>query len=167
MAPAGLVRVGTSKQETARHLDDTSRARPESSEGHTLGRYSGMREAPSLLERCLALRDRELVAIPPRPTGRRLVGRIDDADRKAIVAAYIAGGTSLAQLAERYGVSDYSIRMILRKAGVPPKRRTVTAEQEARVRELWAEGLKPEAIAAEVGMGHANVRLIVAGMLNQ
>ncbi|WP_375002257.1 hypothetical protein ACE11G_11780 [Gordonia sp. PS3] len=52
--------------------------------------------------------------------------------------------------------------MILRKAGIPPKRRKVTAEQEVRVRELWTEGLKPEAIAVEVGMGHANVRLIVA-----
>lgn len=130
---------------------------------HTLGRYSSTREAPLLIERCLALRDREPVPFPARPTGRQLVGRIDDADRNTIVAAYVSGGTSLAQLAERYGVSDYSIRMILRKAGVPPQRRTVTAEQEARVRELWAEGLKPEAIAAEVGMGHASVRLIVAG----
>lgn len=121
-----------------------------------------MQEAPRLLERCLTLRDREPVAVPPRPTGRTLVCRIDDADRKAIVAAYVAGGTSLAQLAERYGVSDYSIRMILRKAGVPPQRRRVTVEQEERVRELWAEGLKPEAIAAEVGIGHASVRLIVA-----
>lgn len=129
---------------------------------HTLGRYSGTWESPSLLERCLALRDREPVAFPARPTGRRLVGRIDDADRKAIVAAYVAGGTSLAQLAERYGVSDYSIRMILRKAGIPPKRRKVTAEQEARVRELWSRGLKPEAIAVKAGMGHASVRLIIA-----
>ncbi|GAA3965214.1 hypothetical protein GCM10022231_27350 [Gordonia caeni] len=129
---------------------------------HALGRYSDVREAPSLLERCLALRDREPVAFPARPTGRRLVGRIDDADRKAIVATYVAGGTSLAQLAEKYGVSDYSIRMILRKAGIPPQRRRVTAEQETRVHELWAKGLKPEAIAAEVGMGHANVRLIIA-----
>ncbi|WP_172603637.1 hypothetical protein, partial [Rhodococcus ruber] len=55
------------------------------------------------------------------------------------------------QLAERYGVSDYSIRMILRKAGLPPQRRTVTVKQEDRVRELWVESLKPEAIAAEVG----------------
>ena len=133
---------------------------------HTLGRYSDIREAPSLLERCLVLRDREPVAFPARPTGRRLVGRIDDADRKAIVAAYVAGGASLAALAEKYGVSDYSIRMILRKAGVPPQRRKVTAEQEARIHELWAEGLKPEAIAAEVGMGHANVRLIVAGIVD-
>lgn len=133
---------------------------------HTLGRYSDIREAPSLLERCLVLRDREPVAFPARPTGRRLVGRIDDADRKAIVATYVAGGASLAALAEKYGVSDYSIRMILRKAGVPPQRRKVTAEQEARIHELWAEGLKPEAIAAEVGMGHANVRLIVAGIVD-
>lgn len=129
---------------------------------HTLGRYSGTQESPSLLERCLALRDREPVAFPARPTGRRLVGRIDDADRKAIVAAYMAGGTSLVALAEAYSVSDYSIRMILRKAGVPPQRRKMTAEQEARVHELWGEGMKPEAIAAEVGMGHANVRLILA-----
>ncbi|WP_222111049.1 hypothetical protein [Gordonia sihwensis] len=109
------------------------------------------------------MREREPVALPARPTGRRLVSRLDDADRKAIVTAYVAGGTSLVQLAERYGVSDYSIRMILRKAGVPPQRGRVTAKQEARVRELWADGLKPEAIAAEVGMGHANVRLIIAG----
>ncbi|MFC7962224.1 hypothetical protein [Rhodococcoides kroppenstedtii] len=52
--------------------------------------------------------------------------------------------------------------MILRKAGIPPKRRKVTAEQEARVRELWSRGLKPEAIAVEAGMGHASVRLIIA-----
>lgn len=134
---------------------------------HTLGRYSGRQESPSLLERCLALRAREPVTFPARPTGRRLVGRIDDTDRKAIVAAYVADGTSLARLADRYGVSYYSIRMILRKAGVPSQRRTITAEQEARVHELWGEGMKHEAIAAEVGMGRANVRLIVAGMLNQ
>ena len=131
---------------------------------HTLGRYSSTREAPSLLERCLALRDREPVALPARPTGRRLTSKLSDADRKAIVAVYITGGTSLAQLAERYGVSDYSIRMILRKAGIPPQRRKATDEQMARVRELWAEGLKPEVIAMEVGMGHASVRLIVAGI---
>lgn len=130
---------------------------------HTLGRYSGMREAPSLLERCLALRDCEPVALPARPTGRRLTSKLSYADRKAIVAAYVAGGTSLAALAEKYGVSDYSIRMILRKAGVPPQRRKVTAEQTARVHELWHDGMEPEAIATQVGMGPASVRLIVAG----
>ncbi|NKY94751.1 hypothetical protein [Gordonia sputi] len=131
---------------------------------HTLGRYSKTREAPSLLEKCLALRDGEPAAQPTRPKPRRLKDKIKDADRKAIVAAYVAGGASLAALAEEYGVSDYSIRMVLRKAGIPPQRRTVTAKQVARVHELCAEGLKPEAIAAEVGMGHANVRLIVAGL---
>lgn len=129
---------------------------------HTLGRYSKTREAPSLLERCLALQDSKPVTQPARPKARRLKDKLSDEDRKTIVTAYVAGGATLAQLAERYGVSDYSIRMVLRKAGIPPQRRKVTTEQEAQVRELWAKGLKPEAIAAEVGMGHANVRLIVA-----
>ncbi|MCM3897887.1 hypothetical protein ND991_22045 [Gordonia sputi] len=92
------------------------------------------------------------------------MSKLSDTDRKTIVASYVSGTATIMQLAERHGVSDYSIRMILRKSGVPPQRRTVTAEQSARVRELWTEGLKPEAIAVEVGMGHANVRLIVAGL---
>lgn len=129
---------------------------------HTLGRYSKTREAPSLLERCLALRDGEPVAQPTRPKPRRLKDKLSDADQKVIVATYVAGGATLAHLAEKYGVSDYSIRMVLRKAGVPPQRRTVTAEQTVRVRELWAGNMKPEAIAAKVGIGHATVRLIVA-----
>ena len=52
--------------------------------------------------------------------------------------------------------------MILRKAGIPPQRRKVTVEQETRIHALWAEGLKPETITAEAGLGHANVRLIGA-----
>ncbi|BBY97282.1 hypothetical protein [Mycolicibacterium fallax] len=133
---------------------------------HTLGRYSKTREAPALLERCLALRDREPAAKATRPKARRLKDKLSDADREVIAATYVSGSATLAQLAEQYGVSDYSIRIVLRKAGIPPQRRKVTAEQHTRVCELWAKGLKPDAIAAEVGMGHANVRLIVAGIID-
>ncbi|MCD2146521.1 hypothetical protein [Gordonia paraffinivorans] len=104
------------------------------------------------------------MALPTRPKPRRLKDKLSDADRKTIVVGYVSGNATLAQLAEQYGVSDYSIRMVLRKAGVPPQRRKVTAEQTARVYELWAEGLKPEVIATEVGMGHANIRLIIASI---
>lgn len=68
------------------------------------------------------------MALPTRPKPRRLKDKLSDADRKIIVAGYVSGSATLAQLAEQYGVSDYSIRMVLRKAGVPPQRRKVTAE---------------------------------------
>lgn len=130
---------------------------------HAMGRHSSTRGAPTHLERCLALRDREPVALPPRPTGHRLARRIDDADRKTIVATCITGGTNLTQLAERYGVSDYLILRTLRKAGIPPQRRRVTAEQAALVHELQADGLKIDANAEEVAIKQASVQLIIAG----
>jgi transposase-like protein len=81
-----------------------------------------------------------------------------------LVAAYVAGNASIAALAERHGVSDYSIRLVLRRAGIGPTRRSATTEQTQRVAELWKLGKSMEAIAAELGMGPGSVRLIVAAM---
>jgi transposase-like protein len=131
---------------------------------HVMERYSNLWEADSLLDRCLALGDGETVEQAPRPEARRLKDKLDEMERRAIVADYVSGVATIAALAERYGVSDYSIRMILRRAGIGPKRRTITPEQTARVLTLWATGLSVNAIAKQVGMGQANVRLIVAGL---
>jgi Mor family transcriptional regulator len=56
---------------------------------------------------------------------------LTEADRSTIVSEHTAGQTTIVDLAERYSVSDYSVRMVLRQAGVLPRRRTITEEQIA------------------------------------
>ncbi len=129
---------------------------------HVMGRYSNQGVAPEILGRCLDLDMAKSMNRAPRPTPRRLKDKLNDSDRAAIVMAYVAGTDSITALAERYGVSDYSIRLVLRKAGIGPKWSTATDEQTQRVAELWRLGKSMDAIAAEVGMGPGAVRLIVA-----
>ena len=127
-----------------------------------MGRYSNQGVASEILDRCLALAGTKPVDRAPRPTPRRLKDKLSESDRAAIVAAYVAGTASIAALAERHGVSDYSIRLVLRKAGIGPKWRSATTEQTQRVSELWKLGKSMDAIATELGMGPGSVRLIVA-----
>lgn len=131
---------------------------------HIMGRYSNQTVAPDLLVRCLALEDGSRVDATPRPAMRRLKDKLSDPDRTTLVAAYAAGTATIAGLAEQHGVSDYSIRMVLRAAGIGPKRRTVTAEHTMQVIELWRRGMSVVAIAAEAGLGQSTVRLIVSGV---
>jgi hypothetical protein len=129
-----------------------------------MGRYSNHGVAPEILDRCLDLASATPVNRAPRPAPRRLKDKLSDSDRAAIVAVYLAGAASIAALAQRYGVSDYSIRLVLRQADIGPKRRTATAGQDQRVADLWRLGKSMDAIAAELGMGPGAVRLIVARM---
>ena len=129
---------------------------------HVMGRYSNQGVAHEILERCLALAAMKPVDPKPRPAPRRLKDKLSDSDRAAIVAAHLARTASIATLAERHGVSDYSIRLVLRSAGIGPTRRIATAEQTQRVEELWRLGRSMDSIASEVGMGPGFVRLIVA-----
>lgn len=99
-----------------------------------------------------------------RPVSRRSKDRVNSTDRAALVREYTAGHLTIAELAERYPISDYSVRIILQEGGVTPRRRTVTTEQARGVLVLWARGdLSLEAIARETSISAANVRLIVTG----
>jgi len=127
-----------------------------------MGRYSNQGVASEILGRCLDMAAAKPANRAPRPAPRRLKDKLSDSDRAAIVMAYVAGAASIAALAQRYGVSDYSIRLVLRQADIGPKRRTAAAEQHQRVAELWRLGKSMDAIASELGMGPGAVRLIVA-----
>jgi transposase-like protein len=129
---------------------------------HVMGRYSNQGLAHEILDRCLALAAAKPVNRAPRPAPRRLKDKLSDSDRAAIVAAYVAGTASIAALAERHGVSDYSVRLVLRNADIGPKRSKATTEQTQRVEELWRLGRSMDSIAAEMDMGPGVVRLIVA-----
>ncbi len=126
-----------------------------------LGRYSINRgDGPDLLDRCLALASQppREAEVRPAPAPRRLRDRLTDADRSAIVAAYVTGTASMVSLADRYGVSDYSIRVILRRAGIFTNRR-LAPETVALVRNLGSTGASVAEIARQAGIAESTVRL--------
>lgn len=84
--------------------------------------------------------------------------------REEIARAYAAGGVRLKDLASKYGVSDYSIRMIVRQAGVQRGHSRLSAGAIERVRELWLGGSSIAAIARAVELGETTVRIIVADL---
>lgn len=63
-----------------------------------------------------------------KPIPYRLKDKLRDSDRGEIVHAYTSGQSTIVGLAAQFKISDYSVRMILRQAGVPSHKRTVTIE---------------------------------------
>lgn len=92
---------------------------------------------------------------------RRLRDRLTDVDRAKIVAAYVTGTATMTFLADRYGVSDYSIRVILRRAGIFTNRR-LTSATVSLVRSLSSTGVSVAEIARQTGIAKSTVRLVLA-----
>ena len=127
-----------------------------------LGRYSNNRgDAPDLLDRCLALEDARRPGSTHRPTPRGLKDRLSDADRAVIVASYVTGTATLVTLAGQYGISDYSVRKVLRQAGVAGVGRSVPPDVERQIRDLLAQGRSVPQAAREFGIPETTVRLLL------
>lgn len=107
---------------------------------HLVESYSKEGALTSILERGLASIAKEPIHRPPRRAGRRLKDKLAESDHAAIVRAHTAEGVSKRQLALRFGVSDYSIRMILLKAGTDSGRPSLPAEQMVEVQSALANG---------------------------
>ncbi|GEM_PF-2334294 len=119
----------------------------------------------SLLDRCLAIHQAKPVIRPPRPAPRLLKVRLSDEDRVTIVEEFRAGVATTRKLAQRYEVSDYAIRMLLRRAGIASRQPGTSAKQRRQVRKLWLEGASVAVIAKTVGVGQTTVRLVVADLV--
>ncbi|MER7557345.1 hypothetical protein ABTZ46_10415 [Nocardioides sp. NPDC126508] len=99
---------------------------------------------------------------PPRTAVKwRLSDKLTDQDCAAIVTAYRAGGVSLVELGEQFGVSDYSIRKVLRRAGVKPKRSPATDEACRAILKRRRGGQSVTQIARETGRSETAIRLIL------
>lgn len=116
---------------------------------------------PALIQRCLALGELDPVEREPRQESRRLTDRLRETDRARIGVRYELGDTSAAALAAKYQISDYSVRMILRKAGIGPTRHHVARETSVRAVELRAESVSIRQIAEELDPSQTTMRLIV------
>jgi transposase-like protein len=80
-------------------------------------------------------------------------------DRQAIVQAHTAGGVSLKELAGRFGVSDYSIRVVLAKSGVKLGRISIPPETDQLIDQLWRSGHSVAAIARQTGIAKSTLLL--------
>lgn len=78
--------------------------------------------------------------------------------------AYTARGVAIQRLARQCEVSDYSMRMILRKAGVGPTHQRTSPENVSKVRVLWSDDVSVAEIARQLGIGPPNVRMIIASI---
>ncbi|SDK54926.1 hypothetical protein SAMN05428985_104457 [Nocardioides sp. YR527] len=68
---------------------------------------------------------------------------------------------SLVELGKQFGVSDYSNRKVLRRAGVKPKRSPATDEACRTISERRRDGMSVTQIAREAGRSETAVRLIL------
>lgn len=97
-----------------------------------------------------------------RPSARRLRDKLSLADRDAIVRDRQENGDSLSVLARRYGVSDYSIRMILARAGVALGGPRINEDQRGQVMKWHQDGVSNMEIARRTGVTESSVALILA-----
>lgn len=65
-------------------------------------------------------------------------------------------------LAQEYGVSDYSIRMILRQAGVASAQPRLSPATVGKAQQMRSRGASVAEVARQVGIAQASVRLIIA-----
>lgn len=131
--------------------DGLSQGRVRGAHHATLLEPSGRLDAK--LDRCLEVLSRgDRVERPPRPDVRLIADKLSERDRRTIVDAYRAGGVSLAALAEQFGVSDYSIRKVLRRAGLKPKRSSLSEDLQSEIRGLRAEGVSVLKIVTATGI---------------
>jgi DNA-directed RNA polymerase specialized sigma24 family protein len=94
---------------------------------------------------------------PPRPGRRRALRperrirkRLDPRQIECLVAAYAAGAPS-AELGRRYGIDKKSVVRLVRQAGKPVRHQRMTADETARIVELYEAGLTQKEIGERLG----------------
>lgn len=97
-----------------------------------------------------------------RSSTRRLRDRLSHADRDAIVRDRRDNGDTLAALANRYGVSDYSIRMILAQAGMSLGCPRMDEGQRELVKQWHYDGVSNMEIARRTGLPESTIALTLA-----
>lgn len=83
-------------------------------------------------------------------------------DQEVIVRARVERGDSLRVIAGRYGVSDYSIRMVLLRSGVTLGKPRLSERQRSEVRDLSRIGVSNMEISRRTGVPESSVALLLA-----
>lgn len=99
-----------------------------------------------------------------RSSTRRLRDKLSRADHDSIVRDRRENRDSLAVLAKRYGVSDYSIRMILARAGVAVGSPRMSEGKREQVQQWHRDGVSNMEIARRTGLAESAVALTVAAL---
>lgn len=132
---------------------------------HCARRYSKQADLTSI-DKLLASRTGWIESAPvsePLECNRRGLKQLDLHERDAIVAAHVAG-SSVAELARHYALSDYSIRMVLAKAGRITIHHHLTDGQLTTVSALYQSDVAVEAIARQFDMPSSSARLLLASL---
>jgi DNA-binding NarL/FixJ family response regulator len=91
----------------------------------------------------------------PRRSGRhrgerRISNRLEAEAIERLVAEY-AGGTTAADLGQRYGLAKSSVLRLVRQAGERVRRPRLSVTEAARVGQLYEAGLRQKDIAERLG----------------
>lgn len=100
-----------------------------------------------------------------RPKPRKPLIRLEPDEVEDLVARYEAG-ESMKELAERFGISRWTVADHLKRNGTSTRHQVMTDERITRCIELYAAGLSLVAVGDEVGVDGATVRraLLAAGI---
>jgi DNA-binding NarL/FixJ family response regulator len=82
--------------------------------------------------------------------GRRISKRLEAEAIERLVAEY-AGGTTAADLGQRYGLAKSSVLRLVRQAGERVRRPRLSVTEAARVGQLYEAGLRQKDIAERLG----------------
>lgn len=95
-----------------------------------------------------------------RKTSRRLKHKISPADERALVEEYLRGST-VARLARQHGISEYSVRMILSRAGELRSTHGLTPGQVAVAHQLLNTGHSINHISQSMAVPDSTLRLVL------
>jgi len=98
----------------------------------------------------------------PRPTPRKPLVRLNLEEVQDLAAAYEAG-ESMKELAERFGISRWTVADHLKRTGTSTRHRVMNEARIAKCVELYAAGLSLVSVGEELRVGGATVRRALLG----
>ena len=96
-----------------------------------------------------------------RPQSRRVSSRLSDEATAQITQEY-SDGVSMSALSRSYGISTYSLRMVLAREGVLSCGESMSEESIQLALGLHASGVSVMEIARQVGVLDSTLRLVLA-----
>ena len=98
----------------------------------------------------------------PRLKPRKPLVRLNLEEIQDLAAAYEAG-ESMKELAERFGISRWTVADHLKRSGTPTRHQKMNETRVAKCIELYAAGLSLVSVGEELGVDGATVRRALLG----
>lgn len=125
---------------------------------HILGRYSRQAHLLSRINAVLAARGG---VVRSRLESRRVHARLSVGATHEITQQY-SEGVSMSAMSRSYGISTYSLRMVLAREGVLSCGESMSEESIQLALGLHASGVSVMEIARQVGVPDSTLRLVLA-----